>query len=98
MTEITEIGKCSGCSVMSRLVAHACSACRERFGERCGILFTRIRDDKRFAIRFYRDLGNDTQRAAFRELFGETFMDYAAAETGAANSPEVTRVSQLRLV
>lgn len=92
--KISEIGKCTGCSKMSRLVDHACSACRMQFGPRCGIIYKKIRNDEEFAVKFYRNLDNDIQRETFQQLFGKDFMDYKAAlgEQVAEELPKVAHV------
>jgi hypothetical protein len=66
---VIEFGLCSGCQKPLRLVDHACKKCRGQFGEKCGLLFQRFREDKKLAAGFYKALTPGRQRVFIR-LFG----------------------------
>lgn len=66
---IIELGRCAGCQLVQRLEDFCCSDCRDKFGEKSGLLFRRIRDDQDFAAKFYSAL-MPNKRRSFIRLFG----------------------------
>ena len=67
--EIVSIGRCSGCLKTKRLHDYSCRACKAIFGQKCGVLFQRIREDEKFAAKFYNALMVH-KKESFISLFG----------------------------
>lgn len=71
MSNVAEIGKCTGCSKMSRLELQACEKCRSRWGKRCGVVMSRIRTDPEFARKCHEALADDKRKQEFVLMFGK---------------------------
>jgi len=69
VAQVIELGRCVACLTPRRLSCGACDKCRKRFGDKCGLLFQRVRESPEFAARFYEALTAGRQRA-FVSLFG----------------------------
>lgn len=66
---VIELGRCAACQLVQRLEDFCCSDCRDKFGDKSGLLFRRIRDDSTFAAAFYSAL-MPNKRQSFIRLFG----------------------------
>ena len=67
---LLHIGRCVGCDTMDLLVNGACTDCIDTFGEKCGILFQKIRENAAFARVCYNKLKNEEAKRYFIEWFG----------------------------
>lgn len=71
VAKIYSIGKCEGCGSFSKTIEFACDSCRHQFGDRCGKIMKRVRENKNFALLCYRQLNTVEKREKFVEMFGD---------------------------
>lgn len=69
LKNLVEFDLCTGCRKPSPLKNHVCKKCRVKFGEKCGILFQKFRENPLMFAKFYEVLPPN-KRKAFVILFG----------------------------
>jgi len=77
--EISYIGRCLGCGEMDVLIDGACTGCVDLYGEKCGAMFQKIRQDPKFARLCYEKLRHEESKKQFIEFFGSQILDVATS-------------------
>jgi len=71
VAKIYTVGRCEGCKSFTKLVEFACDSCRDKFGNRCGKIMRRVRENKNFALLCYEQLNDSVKKERFVEMFGD---------------------------